>query len=81
MSRKNIFEKILKLNHRSEKIRSIEGGVLEEKEKKIKNCIQLMQGVLEEIQNEKSSRKLFKSIKHIPGEAERNPDTENLNGK
>lgn len=67
MSRKNIFEKILKLNHRSEKIRSIEGGVLEEKEKKIKNCIQLMQGVLEEIQNEKSSRKLFKSIKHIPG--------------
>lgn len=34
-------------------MRTIETGSLEEREKQIKNCIQLMQGVLSEIQNQK----------------------------
>jgi hypothetical protein len=37
-------------------MRTIEESSLQFKEKKIKDCIELMQGVLEEIQNQKSQK-------------------------
>ena len=40
------------------------------KEKKVKDCIELMKGVLEEIQNEKKGDNLFKSVKYSEKEKE-----------
>lgn len=42
-------------------MRTLEEYSLQFKEKKIKDCIQLMQGVLEEIQNQKSIKPNIKS--------------------
>lgn len=42
-------------------MRTLEEQSLQFKEKQIKDCIQLMQGVLEEIQNQKSIRPNAKS--------------------
>lgn len=52
-------------------MRTLEEHSLQFKEKQIKDCIQLMQGVLEEIQNQKSIRPNTKS-KMLLGEEEAN---------
>lgn len=65
------FENNFKRMSRPERMRTLEEHSLQFKEKQIKDCIQLMQGVLEEIQNQKSIRPNTKS-KMLLGEEEAN---------
>lgn len=44
-----------------ERVHTIEDERLEEKEKRIQNCIQLMCGVLQEIKNEKETKRVSKT--------------------
>jgi hypothetical protein len=55
------------MNNRSHvsKLHTIEGEELEENERKLIGCIQMMQGVLDEIQSEKESRQMFKSVRYL----------------
>ena len=60
-----LLQRIMNNRSHAAKLHTIEGEALEENERKLIGCIQMMQGVLDDIQSEKESRQMFKSVRYL----------------